>query len=250
MSPIFKIMDKKSVPQDLVGQFLTKEILPRISPTFQGTLRVRMAVPRKDLIDADILSEKGNTPIAELRLDLLDSPATLHLFIHHYPFYDNLKRQIEQNKHLLESILKKKIALDSSYGDALHALSDSMHRVAQEMDEFRSALTAITKVNHTSGFPKYGYAKLPASVKKFESHLPSSMTFELYRGKILPKAAVRFHFKDLHDKEVHSCVVSLSPDLYKEVMVKLKPSLDKLQDRMGDIFKKTINMEYWPLAKT
>ena len=127
--------EKREYKDNLEG-FLRSSILPALNKTHLGNLTLHLSSPRADLIDAQIFS-KGKNPLAELRLDLLGSPAVLHLFIHHYPLDDSLKDLLGSRKKELESNLRKKISIDSAYSDALHRVTHSMQLVAKEVEEFR-----------------------------------------------------------------------------------------------------------------
>ena len=229
--------------------------MQRIIPPLRGSLPGRMTVAqsggRKDVIDIDVFhAPKGRkAPLAEIRNDMLSSPAVLYLFAHHAPLGSPLKNALRENLPAIEKALHKRVTIDTAYNDAFHALTGAMHKVAEELEEFRTALASFTRVPHTSGFPKYGYSPLPTMLREFGQRLPSSVTLELYRGSILPKTAVRFRFDNLHHPKEQSCTVSLSPDLYKEIMGALKYPLSRLHGRMEDIFRKAVRMDYHPLAK-
>ncbi len=236
--------------QSPLESFFARKVLPSLGSSL-GALQAVQSQKRKDLIDIDIISKskKATRHLAEVRIDLLHAPAILHLFIHHYSLEKALKRSLGENLHHIERLLRKSITIDSTYSDSLHNFTASMHKVGEELDNLRGAISALTKVRHTSGFPKYGYSSLPSVLKGFGEHLPSSVTLDIYRGRILPKAAVRVHFRGFHGKDEQSCIVSLAPELYKEVMGALKYPLSRLQDRVEDVFKKAVHMEYHPMAK-
>ena len=223
-----------------------KKILPQLQ---QEGLALRFQCPRKDLIDIHLLKGKRDSPLAEIRIDLLSSPAILHLFTHQFPLDASIKHLLEKNLGQLEKALKKSIQIDSSYSDALHHFTQASQKLAHEVNEFRESLNALTKVHHTAGFPRFGYASIPPSLRGFGAKVPTSMSLEIFRGKIFPRTAVHFNFRDLHGENPRSCTISLSKDLYKEVGAKLRPSLMRLQDGMERIFDKAIHTQYFDFAK-
>ncbi len=228
-----------------LANYFSSAIIPHLKGHYN--LKVSHRQQRRDLLDIDIL--QNSDPVAEMRIDLLESPSTLHLFIHQYAYEKPLKKLLLQNLHPIEKILGKRIIIDSRHSDASQRVSEITHRIAQEVDELRKELVILTKTHHSIGFPKYGYGFLPKPLKKFNIHLPTSLTLEISSGRFLPKAAMKFQFDNLHDRDIQTLTISLPPRLHKEVIGRLKGPLDRFTNRIGSALKKSISVKYLPLER-
>ncbi len=255
MAKLQSIHDRAALIEQRLHEFLHNELLPKLrSKTSLDNLIAHVKKHHLSVFDVHLSHGKkrmGKQPIlAELRIDVLNQPAKVHVFIHHYPAEHALHQLLEEQKEkFAHAIGKTTILYDFSrskkFKQFVHAASTLKSASANMAHHLGKAMKTVYKLKD----PLYKYAPLPKALRNFGIHSPEHVEIHIEKTNNIkqPKACIITISNLLHENKQPTIKIQLSPELHDRLEHTLKPIMSAFYDEFSKALGEDISVEYHKL---
>lgn len=255
MAKLLSIHERAAAIEARLHEFLHNHLLPELRE--RASLDNLVAHVKKrhlSVFDVHLSHGKrrlGKQPIiAELRIDVLNQPAKVHVFMHHYPAEHALHQLLEEQKEkFAHAIGKTSVLYDFSHSKKFKQFVHTASTLKSASANMAHHLGKVMKTAYKLKDPLYQYAPLPKALRNFGMHAPQHVEIHIEKTNNIkqPKACIITISNLLHEKEQPTIKIQLSPELHDRLEHTLKPIMSAFYDEFSKALGEDISVEYHKL---